>query len=118
MSEGLGIRVLFDSKYTQLVQRYSTREFKFERTPDSDEKIATSEIANDSDWHRTRIGLMCYNGAGLFSLEGRMWAIAQGIKGGSYPGEIYLGDIIALDLVSDGKSEDDLKKELCERISV
>lgn len=108
--EGLGIVELLDVTYSKLAERHNPKELTFQNE-------SFSEIANDSDWHRTRIGYMCYSSAGLFSLEGRTWAIARGKKGGDYPGDMYVGDIIALDLILDGKSGDDIKNELSGRIS-
>jgi len=106
----LGIVELFDATYSKLVERHNPNELTFPNT-------TLSEIANDTDWHRTRVGYMCYSGIGLFDLEGRTWAIARGTKGGSYPGDMYIGDIIALDLIVGDNSEDDIKKELSKRIS-
>ena len=61
---------------------------------------------------------MYYENIGLFNLEGRVWAISRGKKGGSYPGDNYVGDIIALDLVLDGKPEEKIKEELSEKMGV
>lgn len=108
--EGLGIVKLLDATYSKITERHNLNVLTFQNT-------TLSEIANDSDWHRAKIGYMCYSGASLFSLGERTWAIALGTKGGDYPGDMYVGDIIALDLILNGKSEDDIKKELSERIS-
>lgn len=114
--EGLRIGELLDITYSKLVERHNPQELTFQ-------DATRSEIANDSDYHRTRIGYMCYESVGLFELDSEMWAIARGKKCGSYPGGQYVGDIIALDLVDGVKigdfffiKSDEIPEELTKEI--
>lgn len=36
------------------------------------------EIANDSDWHRTRVGYMIYEKVLMLRVDGREWAVVLG----------------------------------------
>lgn len=73
---------------------------------------ATAEIANDSDWHRTRIGYTGYELAVLVESGSKQWAIAFGTKCGSYPADPYNCDITAIPVAVDGKPEDQIAKEV------
>lgn len=57
---------------------------------------AMSVIADDSDHHRRRRGLMVYPSVALCAFGGdSVWALALGHKGGSYPGSEYAYDLMA-----------------------
>lgn len=60
------------------------------------EKISTTscstEIADDSDWHRTKIGYMTYTNI----YQTPKWVLGLGYKTGSYPGDVYKQDILAI----------------------
>jgi len=71
-----------------------------------------AEIANDSDWHRTRVGYMRYEKADLFQFNNKEWAIARGVACGGYPADPYSGDISALEFSSNGKLEKGIREEL------
>lgn len=56
-----------------------------------------TEIANDSDYHRTRIGTMSYDRFQVLLIDDRCWMVSVGRKSGSYPGDTkYRGDLIAI----------------------
>ncbi len=95
--------------YSILAERNNPREIVFPR------RVLT-EIADDSDWHRSRSGYMCYKYAGLFHLDGKTWSITRGEKCGSYPAEPYDSDILALELLAEGKTLEQIQKELKEGI--
>lgn len=72
---------------------------------------ATAEIANDSDWHRTRIGYTGYESATFLKAGDKEWAVAFGTKCGSYPADPYNCNIAAIQLSSDGKSDEEVAVE-------
>lgn len=108
--EELSVRELLKNTYERLAKRHPHQELVLEGKP-------TAEIANDSDWHRTRIGYMRYETAKLFQFNDKTWAIARGEKAGSYPADPYDSDILALEFSTEGKSEEQIKEELEEKIS-
>lgn len=57
-----------------------------------------SEIADDSDWHRTRVGYMGYDKVRFFSFNNKSWLIGNGKSCGAYPARPYDSDILALEL--------------------
>lgn len=63
--------------------------------------IVSTEIANDSDHHRTRIGTMSYSSIAVISIGDRQWVVSVGRKTGQYPGDECLGDIVALEIDTD-----------------
>lgn len=107
--EGLTVRELLKSTYSKLTERHNPREIILPAG-------AWAEIANDSDWHRTRAGYMNYQSAGLFRLEGNCWAIARGETCESYVAAPYDSDILALEFMADVHSEQAIPEELRERI--
>ncbi len=106
---GLNVRELLKNTYSELSKRHSPQEVVFTNE-------VLTEIANDSDYHRTRIGYMGYESSGLFQLDGKTWAIARGEKCGSYPAEPYDSDLLALELLVEGKIFKQIQEELKERI--
>ena len=80
--KGVDVRELLKRTYSELTEKYNPQEITFNNK-------AITEIANDSDLHRTRVGHMWYESAGLFQLNGKLWAIARGERGGGYPAEPY-----------------------------
>ena len=73
---------------------------------------ATAEIANDSDWHRTRVGYTGYESATILKVGEKEWAVAFGIKCGSYPADPYNCDIAAVQLSGNGKSDEEVATEI------
>ena len=77
---------------------------------------ATSEIANDSDWHRSRAGYMGYESVVLIQIGEKNWALGFGEACGSYPADPYSSDIVALLISPDGKSDEELAQEIYKAI--
>ena len=77
---------------------------------------ATSEIANDSDWHRTRVGYMGYESVILVQIGEKCWVFGCGGAYGSYPADPYSSDIIVLSVSLDGKPDKELAQEICKAI--
>jgi len=73
---------------------------------------AEAEIANDSDWHRTRVGYMHYEKVNLLNIGDRNWAIGRGEKWGSYPAEPYDSDILALRFDAGNKTDGRIVEEI------
>ena len=109
--EGLNVGELLKNTYSKLYERHHPQEIVLPN------RVLT-EIANDSDWHRTSIGYMGYELAGLFELNGSVWAIARGEACGSYPAEPYNSDLLALEieLKNPIKTEKQIQEELGESI--
>ncbi len=61
-------------------------------------KEVHAEIANDSDYHRTRQGFTAYSGGTLRDLGGKHWLLALGHAMGAYPARPYWCDIAAIEL--------------------
>lgn len=77
---------------------------------------ATSEIANDSDYHRSRTGYMGYESVVLIQIGEKNWALGFGAACGSYPADPYSSDIVALSISPDGKSDEELAQEIYKAI--
>ncbi|NVN96865.1 hypothetical protein HXX01_01310 [Candidatus Nomurabacteria bacterium] len=63
-------------------------------------KRLESEIADDSDQHRTKKGYMSYKEFTIFESNGKRWALSFGTKSGDYPGNNFQSDLIAFPLAS------------------
>jgi len=77
---------------------------------------AMSEIADDSDYHRSRTGYMRYNSVVLVKIGEKNWALGLGVAGGGYPADPYNSDIIALLISPNGKSNEELAQEIYKAI--
>ena len=88
--KGLHVRDLLREAYEKLSQQHENKEITFPN------RVLT-EIANDTDWHRSRTGYMGYKSARTFQFNGKIWVVARGEKCGSYPAEPYDSDIMALE---------------------
>ena len=73
---------------------------------------ALAEIADDSDHHRTRIGYAGYESATLLRIGDKEWAVALGIACGSCPADPYNCDVAAVQISSNGKSDDQVASEV------
>lgn len=102
---GLTIRELLENTYESLAKRNPHQEIILN-------KPALSEIANDSDWHRTRIGYMRYEKANLFNFSNNDWAVCIGEKFGSYPAERFDSDLSALKLTIEGKKPEQIEEDI------
>jgi hypothetical protein len=87
--QGLTGRELLEKTYSALVEQAGIKTIKLKT-------ILLQEIADDSDWHRTRKGYMRYESLDLIKLDRAWWCIGNGKKSGSYPAERYDSDIIAV----------------------
>ena len=108
--DSLNVRNVLKGTYALLRERHNPKEIVF---PNG----VLTEIGNDSDWHRTKVGYMGYESEGLFQLDGVTWAIARGEKCGSYPAEPYDSDLLALEVIVEGKTHEKIQEELSERIA-
>ncbi|MFA6355385.1 MAG: hypothetical protein WCW65_03100 [Candidatus Paceibacterota bacterium] len=70
-----------------------------------------SEIADDSDQHRTKRGYMSYKEFTLFEKNGKKWALAFGTKTGDYPGNNFQSDLIAFS-ITEKQTISEIKKEI------
>lgn len=100
---GISVRDLLKNTYEKIGQRNSSSEIIFQN------KVLT-EIADDSDYHRKKIGYMGYENARTFEFNGKYWAIARGEKCGDYPGDIYDSEILALELKSENTEKEELER--------
>ncbi|MGV8151990.1 MAG: hypothetical protein ACP5OG_02835 [Candidatus Nanoarchaeia archaeon] len=57
-----------------------------------------SEIADDSDYHRTKTGYMAYEKVRFFDFNNKSWLIGNGKAYGDYPKDPYNSDILALEM--------------------
>lgn len=88
---GISVRELLTKTDEALSKRSEHREIKFKEG-------VLAEIANDSDWHRTRVGYMRYSLARQFQFNGKVWIVVRGEKCGQYPADPYDSDITALEI--------------------
>lgn len=102
-TETLGARDLLTEVFQTLVTKYAGVEMKFERG-------ALAEIANDSDWHRTRIGYSRYKSVWVTTIGAKRWALAFGVAFGDYPAEPYNCDILALELHGPSDASVDIRE--------
>ncbi len=65
------------------------------------EKNCLCEIANDSDWHRIRVGYSIYRFYFLLEEKNKKWAVSFGKKGGGYPADFFDCDIAAIEVRDD-----------------
>ncbi len=87
----LNVHALLRSVCRRLGRRYSRNTLFF---PDG----VCTEIADDSDYHRTRRGYMRYRSAKVLRLNGRTWILARGERSGAYPADPYDSDIVAIEI--------------------
>ncbi len=97
-TQGLSVRELFAQVFDMLKENLSGEVIKLPYR-------AFAEIANDSDWHRTRVGGMCYESTVLVRMNGKRWALAFGTATG-YPADPYNCDIIAVEVSQYGDGID------------
>ncbi len=100
---GIGINELLTGVYEKLLEKLEGSE----RVMDPP---ARCEIANDSDWHRTRVGYMRYVKVALINKDGAHGLLAVGEPWGSYPKDPYAGDVIYIP-AQDLQKEEELTDE-------
>lgn len=113
-TKGLNVRELLKDTYSRLTERHDPQEIVLPNR-------ALTEIANDSDYHRTRVGYMGYETAGLFEFDGSVWTIARGEACGSYPADPYDSDILALEFelkrpIKGGRTRKKTEKQIQEEL--
>lgn len=94
MIKDLSVREVIKATYNKLVKEHQAKKIHFPQG-------IMVEIANDSDWHRTRVGYMKYSEIGVLDIGDKKWLFGMGEKAGSYPGEIYDCDLIGKRVESD-----------------
>jgi len=92
-----------------LSRRYSRHSIHFP------EGVCT-EIADDSDWHRSRRGYMRYRSAKVVKIGGKRWVLARGEKSGTYPADPYDSDLIAIRIADRGKVNAKLADQVAQSI--
>lgn len=78
----------------EITQQVYERIFKKESEPFKLSRPALCEIADDSDYHRIRIGYMRHVEGKVVNLNGKRWFISRGEATGDYPRKPYNSDII------------------------
>jgi hypothetical protein len=107
--KGLTVREILEDTYSILRKRHNPQEIIFQHK-------VLAKIADDSDYHRTRIGYMGYKTVNLLNLNSKTWAIARGEKCGGYPADPYDSDILALELIVKEQTSEQIQEELTGRI--
>lgn len=105
--KGLSARELFKGAYAAI--KNASREIKLPQT-------ALAEIADDSDFHRTRVGYSGYDFAVILKLGDKEWAISLGTACGAYPADPYNCDIVAVQVCTKGKTEKQLAIEIMKEL--
>jgi hypothetical protein len=105
----ISVRELLEQTMSGLEQRLNPRKIILQ------EGVLT-EIANDSDWHRTREGYMQYNSAALYSINDKTIMFALGTACGGYPADPYDSDIMAFEFETNSKSAKCISEELKKKI--
>lgn len=108
-TQGLSARQLLEGVYSLFKEKLNGREIKLPSR-------ALSLIADDSDWHRTRVGYTGYDTAVLLRVGAKEWAVAFGTKCGSYPADPYNCDIAAVPISLNEKSDEEIAKEIHEAL--
>jgi hypothetical protein len=88
----LNVWELFEGIYLGLVTRFPRRTLLF--TPPAG---AIAEVADDSDGHRTRIGVMAYKEVSIITMGQKKFLIGVGHPHG-YPADGYASDLLVLPL--------------------
>jgi len=108
--QNLSARTLLRAACRRLTRQRGTKDLHF------GEHGVLAEIADDSDWHRTRTGYMLYRSAKIVDIGGRRWAIARGESSGDYPARPFDSDIVAVSVPPGRKVDARLKAEVMEAI--
>jgi len=109
MEEGLYVGEAFDEAFEHMKRKLNGKEIILSETPQA-------EIANDSDWHRSREGYFIYRKVMIAVVEGKECVVALGTASGDYPADPYCCDIVAFRISSEGKSEEELKELICNEL--
>lgn len=109
LSEGLSVRDL-------LVRAFSALEIQLNGRRILLPARTRAEIADDSDYHRTRKGYMQYESATVLKVGEKGWAVAFGTACGSYPADPYDCDISAVPFSHQGTLDDRAIAKICEAL--
>ena len=71
-----------------------------------------AEIADDSDYHRSRTGYSAYDSARILEVGRRECCVALGQACGGYPADPYDRDIVCFDISTQGKTNKQITKEV------
>ena len=107
--KGITVNELLKRTYERLTKDKEYKEMPFP-------KKVLSEIGNDSDWHRTKIGYMGYESVRLVEFGNRRLAIGRGERCGDYPAKPYDSDIIVLEVPAEWKEPEQVQEELTRAI--
>ncbi len=91
MENSLQVTDLLKAVYEDLKNKFPHKELTFE-------KIVRTEIADDTDWHRSRTGYMCYKKALYIKYNGKAFIFSYGTKCGQYSGDEYSCDLMLLEV--------------------
>lgn len=100
-NNGIGIGALLKETYSELCRRQKAEEIAFKQK-------VLAEIADDSDWHRSRTGYMGYESAALLRFSNKVWLIGRGEACGGYPADPFNSDILALELIVERKNPEQI----------
>ncbi len=79
-------------------------------------KSVQSEIADDSDPHRTKKGYFKYDSFCLIENNDKRWALGFGETSGHYPKDKFLCGLVLFQLSSSDKSKNGMAKEFSTRL--
>lgn len=94
----LSVKEILTKTYDGLKKQNLVKEITLERE-------AFSEIAADSDWHRTRKGEMIYRKVAIIKIGENLWAISRGEETVGYPADRYRSDLWAMKIEPDGEEK-------------
>jgi len=80
--------------------------------------VAMAEIADDSDWHRSKTGYMLYKELNQITINDKNWVLGLGEKGGDYPAEPFGKDILALEYEPTGKDQKQIDSDITSMIRI
>ncbi|MFA5303154.1 MAG: hypothetical protein WC393_01295 [Candidatus Nanoarchaeia archaeon] len=100
-NKGITVNELFQGIYNSLIKKNKHEKINFS------EKVY-AEIADDSDWHRTRTGEMIYENASLCTFNNQQYLIALGLKTAGYPADKYSCDLTAIKISNKNIAEEGL----------
>ncbi|MEI8339719.1 MAG: hypothetical protein WCF94_03575 [bacterium] len=95
VQEGLLIKEVLTQVYEGLKKKFGVKEIKLTEK-------AMAEIADDSDWHRTRMGYTGYNSCIFLKIGNKEFCVALGEKCGAYPADPYNCDIAVVSVSRNG----------------
>ncbi|MFA5197788.1 MAG: hypothetical protein WC437_05220 [Patescibacteria group bacterium] len=109
MVKELTAKESFDKAFKHMRKKLNGKEVVLSESPQA-------EIANDSDWHRERVGYFIYKKVMTAVIDGKECVIALGTASGDYPADPYGCDIVAFRISLDGKSEKEVKELICKKL--